>query len=284
MKKQLFIVFVAIILMSTFLVLRQSTRPSKSIDRAIRLSGVKNMRDFGGLVTRSGQILRSGVLYRSDALHKATKKDLRKLEALKIKKVLDLRSNIELAQSPDKLPVGSVSLHRQLGLQSANPKAFTKNMLSGKWTSKSFRTFMINAYKLMAIEAKHILPQIIDDIINTSDGAVVFHCAGGKDRTGFISAILLMALGVDERTVIDDYMLTKKQRNKDYTKKAERMQKLAHVKLDPGLAKASAPHVEYIKAAIDEINKKYGGIEQYLTRYIGIPPYKVSALKARLLK
>ena len=42
----------------------------------------------------------------------------------------------------------------------------------------------------------------------TQNGAVLYHCTAGKDRTGTFSALLLTMLGVPRNVVMDDYLLT----------------------------------------------------------------------------
>ena len=44
--------------------------------------------------------------------------------------------------------------------------------------------------------------------IADSPGAVVFHCAAGKDRTGLVSAVVLGALGVSDEDIVADYAMT----------------------------------------------------------------------------
>lgn len=39
-------------------------------------------------------------------------------------------------------------------------------------------------------------------------GAVLWHCSAGKDRVGVGTALLLLALGVPEETIMEDYLAT----------------------------------------------------------------------------
>jgi len=52
------------------------------------------------------------------------------------------------------------------------------------------------------------MDRIIDTIMNAGSN-VLFFCGAGKDRTGVVSAVLLKKLGVDDQTILDDYMETK---------------------------------------------------------------------------
>ena len=49
---------------------------------------------------------------------------------------------------------------------------------------------------------------IVESLAREGGLPAVIHCAAGKDRTGVVSAVLLLALGVDDATVLDDYELT----------------------------------------------------------------------------
>lgn len=53
-------------------------------------------------------------------------------------------------------------------------------------------------------------PQIVTAlaIMAYAPGAVAFHCAAGRDRTGILAAALLLALGADDEQIIADYELT----------------------------------------------------------------------------
>ncbi|WP_324195366.1 tyrosine-protein phosphatase [Nocardia abscessus] len=59
--------------------------------------------------------------------------------------------------------------------------------------------------------ANEAFASVLRDIIG-SDGAVLFHCTAGKDRTGWTAAVLLTLLGVDRATVTEDYLLSNRYR------------------------------------------------------------------------
>lgn len=97
------------------------------------------------------------------------------------------------------------------------------------------------------------------------------HCRGGKDRTGFGVAIVLLALGVREECVIYDYTLTtqyrvtknKKQMNlyKKYTKDEQTLTLLSTLQQSKAI---------YMETAINEMKKTYGSIDSYLKDALGI--------------
>jgi protein-tyrosine phosphatase len=48
----------------------------------------------------------------------------------------------------------------------------------------------------------------LSEIVSAPPGGVLFHCMGGRDRTGLLSMLLLSAVGVDHDAIVDDYLET----------------------------------------------------------------------------
>jgi protein-tyrosine phosphatase len=61
-----------------------------------------------------------------------------------------------------------------------------------------------------AMLAEHPAPVVtaVRAIANAAPGCVVFHCAGGKDRTGLLALVLLTLAGATPEEIIADYLLT----------------------------------------------------------------------------
>ncbi|WP_234829392.1 tyrosine-protein phosphatase, partial [Enterobacter hormaechei] len=62
--------------------------------------------------------------------------------------------------------------------------------------------------RLAARRSERAQQRLAQLLSNPGGGAIVQHCAVGKDRTGVGSALVLFALGADEATVLEDYLLT----------------------------------------------------------------------------
>lgn len=63
-------------------------------------------------------------------------------------------------------------------------------------------------HSYMEIAADAHMPQVFRLIASAEGGAMV-NCQAGKDRTGVVSALLLMLCGVSEDDIVYDYMLTR---------------------------------------------------------------------------
>jgi protein-tyrosine phosphatase len=53
-----------------------------------------------------------------------------------------------------------------------------------------------------------ILSRFLLVVHKFKDSCILFHCTGGKDRTGMVAMLLLKLAGVDNETVIGDYAVT----------------------------------------------------------------------------
>jgi protein-tyrosine phosphatase len=110
----------------------------------------------------------------------------------------------------------------------------------------------------------------------------VCHCHGGKDRTGVVAAVLLLALGVDRETVLDDYEATRRYRLIE-----DQQDSLANI-LASGVSPEAAAGVLgtprwAMAAAVDAIDDAHGGIDAYLSGPAGLTLGEVSDLRDQLI-
>jgi protein-tyrosine phosphatase len=111
----------------------------------------------------------------------------------------------------------------------------------------------------------------------------VFHCAGGKDRTGLAAALLLTWLGVDRETVLDDYELT--ARFQTAARKAEIVEifRESGMWLEAAKALLGAPRWAMAEA-LAVLDHEHGGIEAYLRGPSAMTPERLDLLRHELLQ
>jgi hypothetical protein len=126
----------------------------------------------------NARVVVPGVLLRSDNLQSLTSRDVAVLvedQALEV--VLDLRTEVEVElEGP-----GPITLEP--------------------------RVCVVQAYLSYLIARPDSIVGSIRTIAS-ADGAVLVHCAAGKDRTGVVVALALDAAGVDRSAIISDYLAT----------------------------------------------------------------------------
>ncbi|MCW3841729.1 tyrosine-protein phosphatase, partial [Micromonospora yasonensis] len=113
---------------------------------------------------------------------------------------------------------------------------------------------------------------------------LLFHCSAGKDRTGWLSVVLLTALGVDEAAIRADYL-----RHNELTESLREVLLAAMTRQQPDLDPAIArPLLEvrpdYLDAAYDQVRRVYGSFGAYLRDGLGVTDATVAALRANLLE
>lgn len=161
----------------------------------IDVSGTFNFRDVGGYAC-SGGVVKTGVLFRSDGLARVDDAGRAVLAAHDVRTVIDLRDEYEVAAMPDALDGLDVTM-------------LSLPVFEGSGASHTEGVITLEAlYERMVVQHASVLMQAIRDIAEARDGAVVVHCTAGKDRTGVVIALALLAIGVPRDVVVEDYAAT----------------------------------------------------------------------------
>lgn len=254
--------------------------------RLVNLDGTDNFRDCGGYETIEGRRMKWGLLYRSDQLSNISERDVTFLKNMGLKTIVDYRSKSEASAAPNK-EISDANTY------SLDPYAKTAQLAAGsidddvnksildllkehKFYPEKYGDPEENMYKqykkfIYSDSSKKAYRELIKLILDEHNLPLVQHCRGGKDRTGFGVAIILLALGVREECVIYDYTLTtqyrvtknKKQMNlyKKYTKDEQTLTLLSTLQQSKEI---------YMETAINEMKKTYGSIDSYLKDALGI--------------
>jgi protein-tyrosine phosphatase len=177
-------------------------------ERLIRFDACFNFRDLGGYETDDGRRVRWRTLYRADTLHRLDGSDLEVFLGLRLRSIIDLRSQHELEDHGrfrhpgDALIVHHVPMIDVVGgprraIQAA-PDAPPRSPGEG--------------YISMVDEGRRAIGDAVGLLAEPGALPAVFHCTAGKDRTGILAAIVLSAIGVRDEDIVHDYMLTGESR------------------------------------------------------------------------
>lgn len=127
------------------------------------------------------------------------------------------------------------------------------------------------SYFNMVDEQKTILN--IMRVFVKAKGGVLYHCAAGKDRTGVISALLLLLAGVSKTDIVADYQISRIYL--DYI--LQQFSKRKNVDIN-----IITPKIEYMDKFLDMFQKKYNSVEEYYSK-IGLSDSEIMLLKKKLV-
>ena len=261
------------------------TRGVVVAERVLPLEGAYNFRDLGGYTASDGRHVRWGRVFRSDDISKLTDADVSYLARLKLRLVCDFRSDAERGDSPDRLPTPAPETAAlAIADPGIDPLELRERILSGNLGDMDFAKLLVDANQSYAARFNTQYRAMFERL-GAADGApVLLHCTAGKDRTGFGSALVLLALGVPEQTVYDDYLLT----NATTASRTERVLWLVRLR---SFGRADLARIrpifearrEYLSAGLDEMRRGFGDFDSYLTDALGVDAAKREALRASLL-
>ncbi|MDB2437778.1 tyrosine-protein phosphatase [Hellea sp.] len=257
-------------------------------NRIKKFDGVFNFRDFGGYQTQDGKNIKANKLFRSAHLHNTNDADKARLAELGIGLIVDLRHAPERDRQPTQWPEQQSPRrltypdpeHGESG-KVAPHEAFMKHDLQNP---EDARNYMLGSYGTRPHDAgfKQIFGDTLRHMAATGDPILV-HCAAGKDRTGTLCAIIKGALGVDEKTIYEDFMLTMTAVDIDqFLKPAAQMFTQRYGRpIDPEAIRPMFGVEEaYLQSSLDAIED----MQAYIHNHLGITDKEKAALKAAYLE
>lgn len=232
-----------------------------SAQRHVGLEGGSNFRDIGGYPTADGRTVRWGRVYRSATLNALTPADVATIEALGLRVVYDLRALEESEASPSILPEGLRVEQLPIGGSAANIKGLSDLVVDGKLTDIP-DDFLMRVYSAMIDSAAPTFGRLLTGLADPDGLPALFHCTAGKDRTGMVAALLLSVLGVDDETILDDYVLSATHYSQRQMAKL-RARAGSDVDVDRYRIVFDAPR-DSMAAALGIMRSRHGSLEGYL--------------------
>ena len=259
---------------------------------------IDNARDLGGMVAAGGRTIRPHRLLRTAHLHDATDADVQRLRTeYNLCRIFDFRSMGEFQAVPDReiegvqhhlLPTIDMRAEQQTG-KPIPDEAFLE--LDRHIVNYSF-------YPEVQVMAANMYPSLIRSefsqlqyaaflrlIVETpEDGGILWHCAQGKDRTGWGAAYLMFALGVEREAVIADFELSNEayrpivnKLNADVIARGGGEAEMAVIQAFMGV---STPN---FISTLDLIDREFGGMNEYLSEILCLTHEDIQILRRRYL-
>ncbi|MFB0628744.1 tyrosine-protein phosphatase [Streptomyces sp. AB3(2024)] len=261
--------------------------------RQIPLQGAVNVRDVGGYRTYTGGQVRQGLVYRSDALGKLTPADITTVAGLGLTKAVDFRIPMEVQyDGADRLPPGLSATSRpvsDLGLYATLVGAIAtgdpvrqEQILGGgraeAYMRDIYRTFVSSP------ENRAQFAATLREIADSGQGPLLYHCTSGKDRTGWMSYVLLRALGVPEATAGSDYLASNTFRGAYDAQVRAGLKQSGRMQNPDLLIPLQEVRQDYLDAATAQLAADYGGFYGYLTDGLGLDLRTLAKLQAKMVR
>ncbi len=248
--------------------------PGPKLSRHLEWEGVLNVRDLGGIALEDGGETRYGVLVRADNVRRLTDDGWRSLAEHGVARIVDLRWQVELDEDPSRdldIDVVHVSI---LGEFDPDFEDDIRDYMAdddpaGYWAisyTRILEKFAPNFARALAA------------IADAPDGSVLFHCAGGKDRTGLVAALTLRLAGAPIEEIARDYALSFERRSGVSDPWVE-----AAPDDDERARRAFMQHTppEAMQRAIEQLERDHGSVESYLLQ-AGLDEPRIERLRERL--
>lgn len=247
--------------------------------RRLPLEGLNNARDLGGYSAACGRVTRYAQFVRCEVPRAVTQADIDYIIGMGITTSIDFRGDSEVERMPSLLAGAngidyrrSPTFNAQVAFGSQKRKNAPPMDSFVRWGEK---------YIEMADGCKPWVKETLE-MMAKSEGAVIYNCTTGKDRTGMISALLLGLAGVSEDDIIADYCVSEIYLSKIYAELLEEYNE----RYPTGGAGLADPffRTEPVNMAmlLLHLNERYGGIESYVTD-CGVTQETVSNIRSRLI-
>src|SRR5205823_13061877 len=240
--------------------------------------GCLNVRDLGGLPTQDGGETRVGAVVRADSVRQLSPEGWQALVDHGIRTVIDLRGDHERADDPPaEVPVEVLHVPF-MEASEAEWEEIAEELDAAVAAAPDVASATRDVYLIFLERFRSNVAAAVRAIARAPAGGIVIHCAGGKDRTGLLSAFLLHLAGVAGDEIAVDYSLSEERlrpRHEAWFEAAESEEELERLRR---IARTPAASMTGVFA---ELERRYGGVESYL-RGVGLTAEELELVRERL--
>ena len=274
--------------------------PYSAQSQSIGMGGIGNARELGGYRTVDGRTVRHGVLLRSAAPEGADAADRLKLaQDYRLSCVLDFRMDMEFqALAPDSRGLDFANTHRVPILDEDSFMSMADGIPMEEALKMSVLDVVIMGIEMGAVNdrmyvgfleaecGKRGYTQVFSHLLaQPKDEALLFHCTQGKDRTGLAAMLILSALGVDDGTIVFDYLLT----NTFNAALIERERAgllakgIPQERIDTYMIGFDQVYPQTMQNALEHLKRAYGSVWGYINGELGVSDADREELRAKYL-
>lgn len=253
----------------------------------LKLSKLRNFRDLGGIQTLDGRVIKKNLLIRGTTLTKLNKLDIEILKKkYNLSTIIDLRTLREVEEAPDNVLEGV----------SYNHMPIFNDAIAGLSHEKKVRS--IKSLQMMPSMEEMYIHMVTDDCLDNvvavlkkilysteKDFTLLYHCTAGKDRTGIITSLILAFLGVDRKTIIQEYLFTNQ-----FTKRKAKFIYfgLLLIKFRHSFAKKIKQYYiaeeDYIQSSLESIENSFGTLDNFFKDKLGFSDEEIVLIRNKFLE
>lgn len=250
----------------------------KIATRNVNIPGIQNFRDLGGYPSYSTRKeTRWGMLYRSAEIDSLACCSLGELKNIGIKTMIDLRANAEVQkQSPLQKEFRII----RIPIATGDMEDILKGIKEQKIKSDTVYRIVEQMNRDLIDRYTKEYRRIFDVLLDKKNYPVVVHSSSGKGRTGIVSALVLAALGVNEDIIMEDYRLSNDYFN---IPAASKYAYQLPARSQEAITTLFSAREDFLNAAKEEAERKYGDIDTYLQEGIGLSKEEIKKLQSILL-
>lgn len=245
-----------------------------------------NFRDLGGLKGKDGKKIRPFSILRSGELVRIPAEDKEILTGkYQLKTIVDLRGEKEYQESPDEKIEGT-SYHNVDILQKIHETGADLGSLESVRDVHGANFHMKKLYEQMVLNegAQRGFREFLDLLLKKEEGALLFHCFAGKDRTGLAAAITLTILGVGKEDILEDYLRTNEQRKEENSLLLGKLKEQNFSEEHCSIVEiALTVNAEFLETAYRAAEEQYGSFSQYISKALKVTKEEEEELQRRYL-
>ncbi|WJF90754.1 tyrosine-protein phosphatase [Paraburkholderia bonniea] len=243
-------------------------------NQSLPFDNIVNLRDLGGLPAANGRTIQSGRLYRSANPGLASAADITHLKMLELDVVVDFRAPGERSSSEAAFAAAFSWRQEPVLVGNLSPAQLLPTLKNFSLNDAS--TMMSGIYRAFPLDYQAQFKALLT--LAEQNRTMLYHCTAGKDRTGFATALLLSALGVERELIVENYLASNLW---CAVVSPEMAARIAEAGLDPAvLGCLLSVREDYLDTAFSIIERQYGGMERYLRETLKVD---VEALRRNYL-
>ena len=219
-------------------------------------------------------------MFRCGSLSMLSEASYEAFERLNISMICDLRRDDEVENSPSPTDP-PFDCRRHIPIAPRSSPMLRESLEDPTQTAADRIRFMVDITRELARDHHAEYRALFECLLEARDGFLL-HCSAGKDRTGFGAALILATLGVDQATIMEDYLLTNQAVNLHNRARVRMRESYGESFDDESIQIVSGVREEYLREALDEVRRNHGSLDAYLEE-IGIDSRAREELQGRLL-